>query len=81
MLGLGDSIYLLTAAAPTPPSLIHWYGKFGLTLMEGFGQTEGGSSFRQGYAAAASIVLFILVLIIGMAANFIVARRERKYLG
>jgi long-chain acyl-CoA synthetase len=40
MLGLGDAIYLLTAAAPTPPSLIHWYGNFGLTLMEGFGQTE-----------------------------------------
>ena len=48
---------------------------------EGFGQTGGsGSSFRQGYAAAASIVLFILVLILGMAANFIVARRERKYM-
>lgn len=52
-----------------------------LVYAEGFGQTEGGSSFRQGYAAAASIVLFVLVLIIGMVANFIVARRERKYLG
>ncbi len=40
MLGLDESIYLLTAAAPTPPALIHWYEKVGLTLMEGFGQTE-----------------------------------------
>lgn len=40
MLGLDDAIYMLTAAAPTPPALIHWYEKFGLTLMEGFGQTE-----------------------------------------
>ncbi len=39
-LGLGEAQYLLTAAAPTPPALIEWYGKFGLTLMEGFGQTE-----------------------------------------
>jgi long-chain acyl-CoA synthetase len=40
MLGLDEAIYLLTAAAPTPPALIHWYEQFGLTLMEGFGQTE-----------------------------------------
>jgi len=40
MLGLDDAIYLLTAAAPTPPALIDWYGQFGLVLMEGFGQTE-----------------------------------------
>ena len=39
-LGLDDVIYTLTAAAPTPPSLIHWYEQFGITLMEGFGQTE-----------------------------------------
>lgn len=49
---------------------------------EGFGQTGGtGASFRQGYAAAASIVLFLLVLVLGMAANFVVNRRERKYMG
>lgn len=48
---------------------------------EGFGQTGGaGSSFRQGYAAAGSMVLFLLVLVLGMAANFVVNRRERKYL-
>ncbi len=46
---------------------------------EAFGGTSTGS-FRQGYAAAASIVLFTLVLILGMAANAIVTRRERKYL-
>lgn len=39
-LGLDDVDYCLTAAAPTPPALIHWWGEFGLTLMEGFGQTE-----------------------------------------
>jgi raffinose/stachyose/melibiose transport system permease protein len=46
---------------------------------EGFGQTGGAGSFRQGFAAAASIVLFVLVLILGMLANWFVARRERKY--
>ena len=40
LLGLDDALYLLTAAAPTPPALIHWYSQFGLELMEGFGQTE-----------------------------------------
>ncbi|MEE4661838.1 MAG: AMP-binding protein [Halieaceae bacterium] len=40
LLGLEEAAYLLTAAAPTPPALIHWYEQFGLILMEGFGQTE-----------------------------------------
>ncbi len=40
MLGLDDTDYLLTAAAPTPPALIHWHEKLGLVIMEGFGQTE-----------------------------------------
>jgi len=39
-MGLGEVEYCLTAAAPTPPPLIHWFEKLGLTLMEGFGQTE-----------------------------------------
>ena len=39
-LGLDQAEYLLTAAAPTPPALIHWYDRFGICLMEGFGQTE-----------------------------------------
>ena len=54
-----------------------------LVFAEGFGQTTGSVSgaFRQGYAAAASIVLFFLVLILGLSANWFVQRRERKYLG
>mgnify|MGYP003668942484 FL=1 len=39
-LGFSDVEYCLTAAAPTPPALIHWWQDLGLTLMEGFGQTE-----------------------------------------
>jgi raffinose/stachyose/melibiose transport system permease protein len=52
-----------------------------LVFAEGFGQTSGStaSSFRQGYAAAASIVLFILVLVIGQAAQYIVKRREARF--
>ena len=46
---------------------------------EAFGQT-GAGSFRQGYAAAGSVVLFLLVLVVGMGANFVVNRRERKYM-
>jgi raffinose/stachyose/melibiose transport system permease protein len=49
---------------------------------QGFGQTGGVSApFRQGFAAAASIVLFFLVLVLGMAANRYVQWRERRYLG
>jgi long-chain acyl-CoA synthetase len=39
-LGLDDADYLLTASAPTPPPLIEWYERVGMTLMEGYGQTE-----------------------------------------
>lgn len=39
-LGLNEVEYCLTAAAPTPPALIHWWQELGLTVMEGFGQTE-----------------------------------------
>ena len=42
-LGLTEVDYCLTAAAPTPPALIHWWDKLGLTLCEGFGQTEAMS--------------------------------------
>jgi len=54
-----------------------------LVFAEGFGQTSGSvsSAFRQGYAAAASIALFMLVLIVALAANLLVTHRERKYLG
>ena len=39
-LGLDDTDYLLTGAAPIPPALIDWFETLGLRLMEGFGQTE-----------------------------------------
>lgn len=54
-----------------------------LIFAQGFGQTSGSvtSAFRQGYAAAASIVLFILVLIIGMTVQTLLRRREEKVLG
>lgn len=49
----------------------------------GFGQTSGSvtSSFRQGYAAAASIVLFFLVLVLGMSTQYFLNRREKRILG
>lgn len=54
-----------------------------LVYAVGFGQTSGSmtSSFRQGYAAAASIVLFFLVLVLGLATQTILGRRERRILG
>jgi len=54
-----------------------------LIFAQGFGQTSGSTSsaFRQGYAAAASIVLFFLVLIIGMTVQTILRRREERILG
>jgi long-chain acyl-CoA synthetase len=39
-LGLDEADFMLTAAAPTPPALIHWYEKLGICLVEGWGQTE-----------------------------------------
>ena len=54
-----------------------------LIYATGFGQTSGSvtSSFRQGYAAAASIVLFLLVLVLGLTAQTVLQRREEKILG
>jgi raffinose/stachyose/melibiose transport system permease protein len=54
-----------------------------LIFAQGFGQTSGSvtSAFRQGYAAAASIVLFCLVLVIGMAVQYFLRRREERILG
>jgi long-chain acyl-CoA synthetase len=40
MLGFQNPDYLLTAAAPTPAPLIHWFERVGISLMEGYGQTE-----------------------------------------
>ena len=39
-LGMDEVEYCLTAAAPTPPSLIEWWDEVGVKLCEGFGQTE-----------------------------------------
>jgi len=49
----------------------------------GFGQTSGSvsSAFRQGYAAAASIVLFLLVLVLGTVTQRYLQRREERILG
>jgi raffinose/stachyose/melibiose transport system permease protein len=54
-----------------------------LIYATGFGQTSGSvtSSFRQGYAAAASIILFLLVLVLGLTAQTLLARREKRILG
>jgi raffinose/stachyose/melibiose transport system permease protein len=49
----------------------------------GFGKTSGSvtSPFRQGYAAAASIVLFLLVLVLGTTTQYFLNRREQRILG
>jgi len=54
-----------------------------LVFAEGFGQTSGSMSlgFRQGYAAAASIVLFLLVFVIGLATQYYLRHREERILG
>jgi raffinose/stachyose/melibiose transport system permease protein len=54
-----------------------------LIYAQGFGQTSGSvtSAFRQGYAAAASIVLFLLVLVLGITTQNILRRREERILG
>ena len=39
-LGMDEAEYCLTAAAPSPPSLIEWWDAVGVKLCEGFGQTE-----------------------------------------
>jgi long-chain acyl-CoA synthetase len=39
-LGLQDAMYLITGAAPAPPSMLDWYWSIGLKLTEGYGQTE-----------------------------------------
>jgi raffinose/stachyose/melibiose transport system permease protein len=38
-------------------------------------------AMRQGYGAAASMILFLLVLVIGMASQSLLSRRERRILG
>lgn len=55
-----------------------------LVYATAFGQTSGstaGNTFRQGYGAAASIVLFVVVLVIGLTVQFLLRRREERLLG
>ena len=54
-----------------------------LVYAQGFGQTSGSvtSAFRQGYAAAASIVMFLMVLVLGTATQTILQRREKRIMG
>jgi raffinose/stachyose/melibiose transport system permease protein len=54
-----------------------------LVYAQGFGQTSGSvtSAFRQGYAAAASIVLFFLVLVLGTVTQTFLNRREKRVMG
>jgi raffinose/stachyose/melibiose transport system permease protein len=51
---------------------------------QGFGQTSGSltsNSFRQGFGAAASVVLFVLVFVIGLATQYLIRKREQRLLG
>jgi raffinose/stachyose/melibiose transport system permease protein len=51
---------------------------------QAFGQVSGSTtanSFRQGFGAAASVILFVLVFIIGMTSLWILRRREQRLLG
>ena len=54
-----------------------------LVFAQGFGQSSGSMTlgFRQGYAAAASIILFLLVLVIGLVTQTFLNRREKRIMG
>ena len=55
-----------------------------LVYAEAFGQTSGSttvSSFRQGYGAAAAMILFLIVLVIGITTQFLLRRREARLTG
>ncbi len=39
------------------------------------------AAMRQGYGAAASVLLFLLVLLVGLSAQYLIRRRERRVLG
>jgi raffinose/stachyose/melibiose transport system permease protein len=55
-----------------------------LVYAEAFGQTTGSTtanSFRQGYGAAAAIVLFLIVLAIGITTQYVLRRREARLTG
>lgn len=42
-LGLDAARWLLTGAAPTPLSLLHWYERLGLPILEGYGMSENSA--------------------------------------
>lgn len=51
---------------------------------QAFGQTSGSTtsnSFRQGYGAAAAVVLFVVVFAVGVTAQYLLRRREERLLG
>jgi raffinose/stachyose/melibiose transport system permease protein len=55
-----------------------------LVYAEAFGQTTGSTtvnSFRQGYGAAAAMILFVIVLVIGITTQFLLRRREARLTG
>lgn len=55
-----------------------------LVYATAFGQTSGstsGTTFRQGYGAAAGVILFLLVLAIGITTQYLLRRREERLLG
>jgi long-chain acyl-CoA synthetase len=53
-LGLQECIFAAGGAAPMPLALLHWYGRLGLRLAEGYGMTEniGATHITTGDASA-----------------------------
>ena len=41
-LGLSNAKIIVSAAAPLSPSIMHWYKKIGITILQGYGMTEDG---------------------------------------
>ncbi len=68
----------LVLTGPKPGTLVLGY----VIFAEGFAASGStAASLRQGFAAAASIVLFVIVLVIGLSVQYLVARREKRILG
>ena len=41
-LGLSNAKVIISAAAPLSPSIMNWYKKIGITILQGYGMTEDG---------------------------------------
>lgn len=57
-LGLEDTLMSVSGAAPIPPSLLDWYRRLGLTMIEGYAMTEDfvySHSTRPGLDAAGHV--------------------------